>query len=416
LKRHGEPLPISLQMDEIIYVIRCRSKKPGVEAEQFGEPYRSAWEAVASAAFMDEDVFAALAHVLGGEPNGKAILGEIMSRLPESAPEFFTLAKLAETLTPVEFLWRRWIPRGMLSALVAAPGAGKSYVALDLCHRITAGMPFPDGAPVQKPGANVIYVDAELIPQLINERAKAWGMDREKIYLMMPSQDDVIDFNATVYRKALQAMVEKLEPELVVIDSLSSVQLKGENNVEDVRALLAFFGALAFDYNIGVLLVHHLRKQGTRIGNMADLVTADDVRGSGHIVAMSRSMIGLSVVQVGADPDRNGPRRLEVIKTNLCAYPSPLGVKLESVSETVARVTYLGEPPRQYELPSESDLCADWIVERLQDGPMRPKDVVELAEQEGFSQRVVYIARDKLEGQVVNTKGKRHPQNEWQLA
>ena len=415
MKRHSEPLPISLQVDEIIYVIRYRTKKPGVEPEQFCEPYRSAWEAVAQAAFMDEDVFAALAHVFSGEPNGKAILGEIVSALPEADPAFFSLAKLAETLTPVEFLWRRWIPRGMLSALVAAPGAGKSYVALDLCHRITAGLPFPDGAPVPKPGANVIYVDAELIPQLINERAKAWGMDREKIYLMMPPQDEVIDFNAPAYRKSLQVMVEKLEPELVVVDSLSSVQLKGENNVEDMRVLLAFFGALAFEFNIGVLLVHHLRKQGNRIGTMTDLVTADDVRGSGHIVAMARSMIGLSVVQVGSELDRNGPRRMEVIKTNLCAYPAPLGVKLESVSETVARVTYLGAPPRQYELPAENDLCAEWIMETLRDGPMRPKDVIELAEQEGFSRRIVYIAREKLENKVVNTKGRKHPQNEWQL-
>ena len=46
-----------------------------------------------------------------------------------------------------------------------------SYLALDLVRRIIADEPFPDGVPQPLPGANVIYVDAESVPQIISERA-----------------------------------------------------------------------------------------------------------------------------------------------------------------------------------------------------------------------------------------------------
>ncbi len=51
-----------------------------------------------------------------------------------------------------------------------------------------------------------------------------------------------------------------------------------------------------------------------------------DFRGSGHITAMARTVLGLSVVQTGKTFSLNGPRRLELVKTNLGPYPNPLGV------------------------------------------------------------------------------------------
>ena len=73
----------------------------------------------------------------------------------------------------------------MLTLFGAAPGAGKSLVALDLARRIIAGEPFPDGAPVPNPGSNVLIVDAEGAPALLNQRAEAWRMDRRRLFLRL---------------------------------------------------------------------------------------------------------------------------------------------------------------------------------------------------------------------------------------
>ena len=68
-------------------------------------------------------------------------------QLAGPASAFASLDQLSAGIPPVSWLWPGWIPRGMITLLCAAPGAGKSYLALDLARRLIAGLPWPDGAP-----------------------------------------------------------------------------------------------------------------------------------------------------------------------------------------------------------------------------------------------------------------------------
>ena len=47
---------------------------------------------------------------------------------------------------------------------------------------------------------------------------------------------------------------------------------------------------------------------------------------------------------------------------------------------------------------------------------MKPKEIVRLAKEAGFGQRLLYRARKALEGTVVDTGTKFAPGNEWRLA
>lgn len=62
--------------------------------------------------------------------------------------------------------------------------------------------------------------------------------------------------------------------------------------------------------------------------------------------------------------------------------------------------------------------CAEWLVEMLEEagGPAKPREVVAMAEEEGFSQAVVFRARKALEGMVVDTAGRQVQGNRWMLA
>jgi predicted ATP-dependent serine protease len=178
----------------------------------------------------------------------------------------------------------------MLTLRGAVPGAGKSFVALDLARRIIEGSTFPDGTPVGA-GRPVVYVDAEAIPQVINERAENWKMDKSKLFLMLPDEDLILDLSGIRDQDRLTNMVFTIGPAMVVVDSLSSVSTKGENNIEDIRELLAFLNRLAVDYDCAMVLIHHLRKRGTQQLMLWDGVSIDDFRGSGHIIAMARSVL-----------------------------------------------------------------------------------------------------------------------------
>ncbi len=354
---------------------------------------------------------------------------------PGTSSQFRPLDQLTASLAPVTWLWPGWLPRGMLSLLGAAPGAGKSLLALDLARRLIHGEPFPDGTLPYHAWGNVVYVDAEAVPQIQNQRAQAWGMDRSRLYLLLPLERyGLIDFYQEEDQDRLVQMAYELQPHLVVIDSLGAVTGRGENSVEDVRDILAFLSAVAREFDLALLLIHHLRKPGKSFDRLRNggLVTADDFRGSSHIVAMARSVLALSIVQEGPQPDRNGPRRLEVVKTNLCRYPEALGVVFEEPPPTqpgaagaasasdwdAVPVLRYTTAPRPYREPTQAEACADWLLKTLKEAgePLRPKDILALAREAGFTQGVVYRARNQLAGQVVDTELRRSPKNHWALA
>ena len=175
--------------------------KNGRTWQDFEEPWQSAYRAVLEA--PPEQGKQALLAALADRPDRDAILGAILAAVPGEWPAFPSLREIADTLPPIRWLWPDWIPRGMITLLGSVPGAGKSYLALDLVRRIIAGEPFPDGAPQPLPGANVIYVDAESVPQIISERAELWRMDRSRLYLMRPLDRLFIDFGEQTDRDHL---------------------------------------------------------------------------------------------------------------------------------------------------------------------------------------------------------------------
>ena len=381
---------------------------------KFQEPWRTAYQAITMAPPGGEQE--ALIRILAEHPERDSIIGAILAQVPGSmAKAFPSLQEIASELSPVEWLWPGWIPRGMLSLLGATPGAGKSYLALDLACRIISGDTFPDGANVPRPGANVVYVDAENVPQIHNERAQSWNMDRSKLYLMLPSSDDLlIDLTQREQQDELVELIYATQPELVIIDSLGQSSSRGENTVEDVREILSFLNVLGAEFDCGLLLIHHLRKRSPL--HMMEQLSIDDFRGSSHIIAIARSVMGLSIVQTGPELDRNGPRRLEVVKANLGRYPDPIGVEFVPLHPSGAFLSY-GEVPHPFQEPSGQDLCGEWLLQTLaENGPMSAKDILELAKASDFSRAMVYRARSDLGDKIRDTLGSRRPGNQWELA
>ena len=104
------------------------------------------------------------------------------------------------------------------------------------------------------------------------------------------------------------------------------------------------------------------------------------------------------MVQTGEQPDRNGPRRLDVIKTNLCRYPDPLGLTLEPGDPRAPTLRY-GEPPQPHREATQEEECQAWLLQLLEEAgePLRPKDVIAMAEEEGFPERPAPSATGRCE-------------------
>ena len=133
---------------------------------------------------------------------------------------------------------------------------------------------------------------------------------------------------------------------------------------------------------------------------------------------MSRSIIGLHWVQTGPRRDLNDPRRMEVLKTNLCRYPEAIGVTFQTLEKDpqVAEIVY-GDVPSAYQEPTNQARCAEWLLGVLREGrELPPAEVTAMAREAGFSRTTLYRARRVLRAQVVDTRGLRCPENKWTLA
>jgi len=419
---------LQAQLQDIADWIAGIAVEPEPTANDFGEgAMQAAWRAIHHVAWdgLEEGFRQRCRYemklVMAGYPNGQALFDRIMRVIPWTTEHPFpSLEEIAGTLEPVTWLWRPWLPVGMITLLAAKPGTGKSMIALDLAHRIISGRSWPDGSTMTRPGANVIYVDGENIPAVHNDRAVAWHMERTHLYMLLADEEDVLlDLSTDKYQEKLAQMVYRLEPALVIMDSLGSVLGRGENNVEDVRSLLGLLTGLAQHHSTSILLIHHLRKSNGQLA-LFDAIDPDQIRGSGHITAMSRVAWGLMTVQTGPKLDLDGPRRLQVIKSNLSRHPEPLGVVLDPLPGDAdnVRVVYQKDAPEAYQEPTERDAASEWLLSFLAEAgePVNPKEVIAAAKEAGYARAMIYRVRDELKGLVVNSKGRQHPQNGWTLA
>jgi hypothetical protein len=381
------------------------------------------------------------------------LVDQLADRLPpaEAFGTFPSLHEISGQFSEIDWLWPYWIPRGMVTLLGAAPGGGKSLVALDLARRIIHGEPLPDGARGPDPGANVLIVDAEGAPDLLNQRARAWGIDSRRLYLMQaPNRVGQIDLSHPHQQKTFYEMCLRLEPSLAVIDSLGAATTRGETSLQAARDIMGFLAAVARKEHLALLVIHHLRK---RAGSAAARVAADDLRGSSHISAAARSVMALSVVggthvtprtlpypaavqpmvgvdsadplllvaasqEEGAGSRLDGPRLLEIVKTNLCRRPPALGLIIEGhgLGVPTLRYTRYVEPAPE---PTRTDLCASWLFHYLDaaGGPVKPADIVLAAKETGYSRATVYRARKLLGGLVIDLGNRPHdPNKRWALA
>ncbi len=379
----------------------------------FTQPWQACWNAIISATVGCEQD--ALYQITSGLPNQKEILQAILGTRPGYVPSIRSLDDMGPDLPLIEWVWKDHIPRGLLSILGASQGSGKSFVGLDLAYRIIHNKGFPDGSPIMRPGANIIYVDAEAVPQIMRERANYYNMDQKKLFPMLADSGEMIDLGLQRYQDRLTEMAAYLKPELIIIDSLSSVHTNGQNNVEDLRALVGYLIRLAGWANCGLQLIHHIRKpsMGNRMMNVD--FGMEDLSGSGYITQQARVVMGLRVVQTGPEFDLNGARELKVLKNNLGAYPKPLGFTFESLYPEGAKLKWDTNAPKQYREPTEADECSEWLEDILKENPdgLRPKEIEKIGKELGFSRSMIHRVRRNLASHIVNSRGRQSPDNAW---
>jgi hypothetical protein len=301
----------------------------------------------------------------------------------------------------VDWLWLLRLALGKLTLLDGDPGLGKSFLALDLCARLSAGRPMPDGTPGIGP-ANSLVIHGEdgsgdtVLPRLQAldadlDRVFVWHRDLEAARAVgLPSR--LAPVAEALERHAIRMLV--LDPVMAFLDP--SVQTSSDQGVR--RALLPL-AELAALHRCVVLLVRHLNKTG---GARALY------RGGGSI-----GILGMcrSAWLAAPDPTDEGRCVLAQLKNNLAPAQPSLAYQVVRGNAEVATFRWLGPvdwtanallgarivapiaPPR--------DRAKEFLLEFLQDGPRLFKDVWPAAKRAGLTERTLRRARNELEARSI---------------
>jgi RecA-family ATPase len=141
------------------------------------------------------------------------------------------------TRRTMSFLWSGRLPFGKLAILDGDPGLGKSLVTLDLCARLSAGRPFPDGAPCPSPANSIILNAEDAIDDTIEPRLRALGADLDRIFVLHSADEpDRLPLRFPGQIGALDQMLTQTQAKLVIIDPIvafldPAVQLSSDASV-----------------------------------------------------------------------------------------------------------------------------------------------------------------------------------------
>ena len=159
-------------------------------------------------------------------------------------------------LTPVEWLWKPYLPFGKLSVLQGNPGEGKTYFAMHLAATCTNGKLLPNMERMEP--FNVIYQTAEDgLGDTVKPRLIEAGADLDRVLVI-----DDSDVQLTLSDERIEKAIVENNARLVIIDPIqaylgSDVDM---NRANEVRPIFMRLGQVAQRTGCAILLIGHLNK------------------------------------------------------------------------------------------------------------------------------------------------------------
>ena len=326
------------------------------------------------------------------------------------------IVQRASNIPPTKIPWLcdNVIPSGRVTGIVGYPGQGKSLLASDLAAAVSNGAAWPAGNSTAKRG-RVIILSAEDHPSdTLVPRLTAAGADLTRISIVVAVKDGgaELDFDLGCDLRGLGKKIRSMHSKgqivrLVIIDPITSYLGDiNRNSPRQIRALFGRLGAFAAEHQLAIVFVSHRTKSAR------DGVALTQIAGSYEFGAGPR----MNFLVVG-EPSTNA-HLLVPCKQNLIAGGLGYRFRIEKKKiENGIVATVIEFDPEPVSITAEQALAAEgakattpitqspaqiWLQSQLDKGPMRRQKIMKRAIREGFSERQMRSARERLG--IVSTK------------
>jgi putative DNA primase/helicase len=310
----------------------------------------------------------------------------------------------------LDWLWPGRFARGKFGLIAGMPDMGKGQIAAFLAAAVTATVALPCGEGCA-PQGNVIWFNAEdgnsdtTKPRLI-----AAGADPNRIHFVNSARVGGKDktFSLVTDLQLLRKAVERIgDVVLVIIDPVGSYLGVGKvdgRQGTDVRGVLTPLKDVAEALHIAVIGIAHFNKK-------------DDIKSALLRVSDSIAWVAAArhVYAVLDDPEDKNSKLFVKAKNNLAPDKKVLryGMSVQTVGHDEKLGLDIDAPyivwhPQYVEITANEAMEAgggghtakreakEFLLERLEAGPVNSDDIVEEAKQEGIAKRTLDCAKKDL--------------------
>jgi putative DNA primase/helicase len=309
----------------------------------------------------------------------------------------------------VDWLWRGRFARGKFGLIAGLPDMGKGQIAAFIVAAVTAAIELPceEGNATQ---GNVIWFNAEDgLQDTVIPRLAAAGADRKRVHFVnrVRIAGEEKHFSLVTDLHLLRKAITRIgNVVLVIIDPVSAYLGVGKvdsRSATDVRGVLTPLKAMAEELHVAVIGIAHFNKK-------------DDIKSALLRVSDSIAYVAAArhVYAVLDDPEDKDGKLFIKAKNNLARDTKALryGIGVKTVGHD-ARLGVDIEAPfivwhsQHVEITANEAMQAagnrtakrearEFLLERLETGPVNSADIIEEAKQEGIAVKTLRRAKKEL--------------------
>jgi KaiC/GvpD/RAD55 family RecA-like ATPase len=324
---------------------------------------------------------------------------------------------------PVEWLWRPYLPSGMVAMLSGDPGVGKTYLALAIAAAVTTGRDLvalaveqsalsnqqsaeksgtfcrrdagttKSGDQRYKTPADVLYLSVENSPErVVRPRFDALGGDPARFHLLQgvvqaTNKGEVLTRARLSDMAVLGEAIRHTGARLLIVDPVQSFLDAKMDRTDETRPVVDALCGLAEEHGCAVLLIRHLSKANTGRA-VARGMGSIDLTGAVRSEILAGSVDGDgALVHVKSNVGELGPA---------LGYAIDAGGRFQWTGESTATAAALLAPEKGTESPRTLVEAEDFLRQQMDNGHAEVRKVMRDARLMGITERTLRRAKVQL--------------------
>jgi len=217
------------------------------------------------------------------------------------------------------------VPRG-LGLFTGRPGVGKTQLAFQLAADLASGRgAFLQGETPREP-VKVLFMSLEMnmfqLGHIVTPLTERYP-DLKQKNLAVYAKGEMLPLDEEAGQAYFEALVGKLQPSVVIIDSLSHMARAELTSDTEMKTAFEFLQRARNQFDFGLVIIHHHRKKANDAQSKKRPNDLSDVYGSFYITAAVDFVLDL---EERAEDIEDGTITLSMLKNRYARIPEPVKV------------------------------------------------------------------------------------------